>query len=106
MVTTIALEDDACPHRELCFAERFRCRGACDEPEPFREEQFPTAVEDDAPPLAAVVRTIALEEDAPRPLGLGGDDDCLEEDAPSSLLDGGDDDCVGGGCSVGFIRRW
>ena len=68
------------------------------------------------------MRTIALEEDAPRPLGLGGDDDYLEEDAPKALAFGGDDDpwrtmlrtfrfggeddCVGGRCSAGLARQW
>ena len=33
-----------------------------------------------------------MEEDAPRPLGLGGDDDYAEEDAPDGLPSGGDDD--------------
>ena len=31
---------------------------------------------------SSVVTTIALEEDAPGPVGPGGDDDYLEEDAP------------------------
>ena len=30
-------------HRELGGGERMRCRGACDEPHPFSDEQFPTA---------------------------------------------------------------
>ena len=54
---------------------------------------------------AAVVRTIALKEDAPGAL-LRVVTTLLGGGCSDSFAVGGDDDCVGGGCSPRFTSGW